>query len=183
MTGVQTCALPILYSTRLITLWDLVLTRMKPEVVRTAPLLHGLSRWEARKVVLLGQLDQVAASDLIVRKGDTGTEMYMLVSGRVRVFDRLPDGTEKTLTLLGPGAIFGEMALVSQEPRSASVIAEMPSEVLRLDFEAFERIRRRFPFTGAKLFRNLARVLAGRLRDLTVVVVEGVPLAGGGGSR
>jgi len=167
----------LMYSTRLVTLWDVVLTRMKPEVVRTAPLLHGLSRWEARKVVLLGRLDEVATGDLIVRKGDTGTEMYMLVSGRVRVFDRMPDGTEKALTVLGPGAIFGEMALVSQEPRSASVRAEAECTVLRLDFEAFERIRRRFPFTGAKLFRNLARVLAARLRELTVVVVEGLPAA------
>ncbi|MGH7353488.1 MAG: MMPL family transporter [Candidatus Rokuibacteriota bacterium] len=173
----------LMYSTRLITLWDLVLTRMNPDVVRTAPLLHGLSRWEARKVVLLGRLDEVTADALIVGKGETGTEMYMIVSGRVRVFDRLSNGAEKTLTILGPGEIFGEMALVSQEPRSASVIAEMPTTVLRLDFEAFERIRRRFPYTGAKLFRNLARVLAGRLRELTVVVVEGVPLAGGGESR
>jgi hypothetical protein len=165
----------LMYSTRLVTLWDLVLTRMDPEVVRTAPLLQGLSRWEARKVVLLGRLDSVAAGELILRKGERGTEMYMVIRGRLRAFDHLPDGSEKVLTQLGPGAIFGEMALVSQQPRSASVMAETPAEVLRLDFDAFERIRRRFPFTGAKLFRNLARVLALRLRHITEVLVESQP--------
>jgi CRP-like cAMP-binding protein len=95
----------------------------------------------------------------------------------VRVSDRLPDETEKILTRLEPGAVFGEMALVSQEPRSASVVAETAVEVLRLDVEAFELIRRRFPFTGAKLFRNLARVLALRLRHTSTMLVEGQPLA------
>jgi predicted RND superfamily exporter protein len=167
----------LMYSTRLVTLWDLIQTRMDPAVVRTAPLLQGLTRWEARKVVLLGRLDTVAAGAYVVRKGDRGTEMYMVVSGRVRVSDRLADGTEKVLAQLAPGAVFGEMALVSQEPRSAWVVAETPAEVLRLDLEAFERIRRRFPYTGAKLFRNLARVLALRLRHTTTMLIEGQPLA------
>jgi CRP-like cAMP-binding protein len=167
----------LMYSTRLVTLWDLVQTRMHPTMVRSAPLLQGLSLWEARKVVLLGRLDSVPIGEFVVRKGERGTEMYMVVSGRVRVSDRLADGTEKVLAQLEPGAVFGEMALVSQEPRSASVVAETPAEVLRLDLEAFERIRRRFPFTGAKLFRNLARVLALRLRHTTAMLVEGQPLA------
>jgi hypothetical protein len=167
----------LMYSTRLVTVWDLVKARMEPAVVRAAPLLQGLSAWEARKVVLLGRLDAVAPGEFVVRKGERGTEMYMLVSGRVRVSDRLPDGTEKVLARLEPGAVFGEMALVSQEPRSAYVIAETAVEVLRLDLDAFERIRRRFPYTGAKLFRNLARILALRLRHTTTMLLEGQPLA------
>jgi predicted RND superfamily exporter protein len=170
----------LMFSTRLITLWDLVLTRMDPAVVKTAPLLHGLSRWEARKVIILGRLDTVAAGEPVVRKGEAGTELYMVVSGRVRVYDRMADGTEKILTVLGPGKIFGEMALVSHEPRSASVAAETRTEVLRLDFDAFERIRRRFPYTGAKLFRNLARVIAARLREMTEVALANQTLATAG---
>ncbi|HET7343013.1 MAG TPA: MMPL family transporter [Methylomirabilota bacterium] len=165
---------PILMnSMRLITLWDLLLTRMDPAIVSAAPLLRGLSAWEARRVVLLGRLDAVPAGHLIVQKGEPGRELYMVVSGRVRVFDRLPDGTDKALVTLGPGRVFGEMALVSEEPRSASVAAETDAEVLRLDFEALERIRRRYPYTGGKVFRNLARVLAGRLREMTVAALEG----------
>jgi len=167
----------LMYSTRLITLWDLLLTRMDPAVVHTAPLLRGLSPWEARRVVLLGRLDTVEAGAMIVRKGEVGRELFMVVSGRVRVQDRLPDGTEKILVVLGPGRVFGEMALVSEEPRSASVQAETQAKVLRLDFDALERLRRRYPYTGAKVFRNLARVLASRLREMTTVAVEGPPLA------
>jgi len=161
-----TLAPVVMYSARLVTLWDILMVKLNPELVRQAPLFAGLSRWEARKVVLLANLGTVPAGSMMIRKGETATDMFLIVSGRLRVFDG-----ERVLAVLGPGATVGEMALVSREVRSANVVAEEDSVVLRLDFAAFERIRRRFPYTGAKLFRNLARVLAERLRRLTETVV------------
>jgi hypothetical protein len=163
---------------RLVTLWDMLLLRMNVEVIRHAPLFEGLSRWEARKIVLLGKLESVGAGTLVLRKGDTGDELYMVITGRLHVFDRRSDGRETVLAELTPGAVFGEMALVTREVRSASVVAATDAEVLRLDFAALERIRRRFPYTGAKLFRNLARVLADRLRRTTgALVADETPTA------
>jgi predicted RND superfamily exporter protein len=161
----------LMYSTQLVTLWDLVLLRMKPETLRASPLLNGLSRWQARKVVLLGEMQRVPAGAFVIRKGDRGRDLYMLLTGTVRVFDRGPSGRDETLTVLGPGAVFGEIALVTDDPRSAWVIADSDADLLRLDFEAFERIRQRFPYTGAKLFRNLARVLGERLRETSTALV------------
>jgi CRP-like cAMP-binding protein len=72
------------------------------------------------------------------------------------------------------------MGLLTRETRSANVVAETPSEILRLDFQALERIRTRFPYTGAKLFRNLARLLSDRLRRATAdLVAEGVAVPSG----
>jgi CRP-like cAMP-binding protein len=102
--------------------------------------------------------------------------MYMLITGRVRVFDPRPDGGEKIVADLEPGSVFGEMALVTGRARTASVVAISDVEVLRLDFAALERVRRRFPYTGAKLFRNLAAILADRLRRTTdMALAAGVP--------
>jgi len=181
MLGELTLTPILMHSTRLVTLWDLVLLRMNRELVRRAPLFQELSQWEARKVVLLGGLQSATAGTVVIRKGDTGDEMYMVVSGRLRVFDRLPDGRETTLIVLEPGAVFGEVALVTRQVRSAFVAAETDAEMLRLDFAALERIRKRFPFTGAKLFRNLARILADRLRQTTDALVTG-PVATAGAS-
>ena len=69
------------------------------------------------------------------------------------------------------GTTYGEMGLVTQEVRSANVVAVTEAEALRLDFAALERIRRWFPYTGAKLFRNLARILSERLRHTTRVML------------
>jgi hypothetical protein len=179
MIGELTLTPILMYSTQLVTLWDLLLLRMPADLVRGAPLFQGLSRWEARKVVLLGKLEPVRAGDVVIEKGDAGQDMYMVVAGRMRVFDRAADGHETNLAVLAPGAVFGEMGLVTQERRSASVAAEADGELLRLDFGALERIRLRFPYTSAKLFRNVARILAERLRHATgVIVSEARPFTG-----
>ena len=99
--------------------------------------------------------------------------MYLLVSGRARAYDTQSDGTERTLSVFEPGATFGEMALLTHETRSANVVAETPSEILALDYQALERIRMRFPYTGAKVFRNLAHMLSDRLRRATGDLVGG----------
>ena len=171
MIGELTLTPILMYSTQLVTLWDLLLLRMPADLVRRAPLFQDLSGWEARKVVLLGRLERVQAGEIVIRKGAAGKDMYMIVSGRARVFDRGADDHETVLAVLDTGAIFGEMGLVTGEVRSASVVAETDGELLRLDFDALERIRRRFPYTGAKLFRNLARILSQRLRHATEVIV------------
>jgi uncharacterized protein len=165
MVGELTLTPLLMYSTQLVTLWDLVRLRMNAEALLRAPLFRDLSRWEMRKVVVLGDLRSVAAGHTIVTKGDQGDEMFVIVSGQARVFDVLPDGTQRTLTTLEDGDLFGEIALVGGGVRTASVVAEASTEVLALDFRALERIRRRFPYTGSKIFRNLARNLADRLRD------------------
>jgi predicted RND superfamily exporter protein len=168
----------LMYSTRLVTLWDMLLLKLKRDLTTTVPLFQGLSQWAARKVVLLGLMESFRTGDRVIHKGHAGTGMYVVVSGRVRVFDIEPDGVERTLTVLEVGAVFGEMALFSGGVRTAHVVAEEPVELFRLDFAAVERLRKRFPFTGAKLFRNLAGILSERLRERTAAMVQSPPAGG-----
>lgn len=163
----------LMYSTQLVTLWDMLLVKMNMDPLKTAPLFQGLSRWEARKVTLLGRLQTMTSGDYVVRKGATGNEMYMILTGKVRVTDLAPDGNRRTLAVLGPGQLFGEMiGLSNVRLRSADVCAEEATELLCLDFDALDRIRRRFPFTAAKLYRNLARILSGRLQETSAMLVK-----------
>ena len=165
----------LMQSTRLVTLWDMLLLKLKRDLVTTVPLFRGLSRWEARKVVLLGLLESAPAGQRIIHKGEAGTGLYVVISGRVRVFDVGADGVERTLTLLEVGAVFGEIALFTGGVRTADVVAEGPVELFRLDFAAVERLRKRFPFTAAKLFRNLAWTLSERLRERSAALVRSAP--------
>ena len=159
---------PILMaSTRLVTVWDMLLVRMNQALVQKAPLFDGLSRWEARKVVLTGMLQSLAPGDYAIRRGEHGRDLYMVVAGRMVVVDRDLNGHERTLAIVDPGGVFGETGIVSDGYRAFSARAETPAEVLQLDFDALDRLRRRFPFTAAKVFRNLARILGERLQDTT----------------
>ena len=157
----------LMHSTRLVTLWSVLNVKMRRDVVRGAPLLRGLSTWEARKLVLLGGLRTVRPGEYLVRKGETGNELYMVVSGRLRVFDVDADGREVTFRELGSTAVIGEVAVLGDGVRSAHVVAEDQSEILVLSDAALDRVQRRFPFTAAKLYRNIASVLSERLRDQT----------------
>lgn len=159
---------PILMgSVRLLTIWDMVLLKMDPERLRQATIFQNFSKWEIRKITLLGVLQELGTEEFIIHQGDIDAAMYMVLVGRLRVSIR-ENGHERILKKLSPGDIFGEMSVVEETTkRTADVIADEPAEVLRIDRAALDRLRRRFPYTGAKLFLNLARILSERLKDMT----------------
>jgi predicted RND superfamily exporter protein len=151
----------LMVTTRLVTLWHVVALRMDHDLVETAPLFRGMRQWEARKVVLLGSLETAASGEYVLRTGEVGGDLFMVVTGRLRVV--APDG-KSVLAYLDPGEVFGEMGFVDRQRRSADVVAETDAEVLRMDEAALDRVRRRFPFTGLKLLQNVAQILSARLR-------------------
>lgn len=99
------------------------------------------------------------AGTLIVNEGDVGDAAFIIVQGHCRVFRRL-DGREETLATLGPGDVFGEMALILDEPRGASVSAEDRVIALVLDQETLNEGLGLDGWTGA-----LVRALAQRFHD------------------
>jgi serine/threonine-protein kinase len=98
---------------------------------------------------------------LIIREGDVGDSAYMIVSGKVRAFRTLANGQQEFLTNMGAGDVFGEMALILEEPRAASVEAVDKVTVLILDKRTMQDGLGADGWTGA-----LVRALAQRFRDL-----------------
>jgi CRP-like cAMP-binding protein len=117
---------------------------------------------------ILGVIQRLS-EDVARLKGVTRVDSLATVD--VVVIDLEPDGSERTLAIVGPGGIFGEMGVVDDSHHTVSARAEAASEVLRLDFDAFERLRKRFPYTAAKVFRNLARILSECLQDTTTALL------------
>jgi serine/threonine-protein kinase len=112
---------------------------------------------------------------IILREGDVGDSAYMIVSGTCRVYRKLENG-EETLLTMGPGEVFGEMALLLDEPRAASVVAETAVTVLVLDKATMTEELAVDGWSGA-----LVRALAQRFRDLELTVrSSGVAIARGG---
>jgi serine/threonine-protein kinase len=101
-----------------------------------------------------------AAKEIVLREGDPGDAAFMIVSGNCRVF-RNVDGRDETLGTMGPGEVFGEMAILLDEPRAASVEALDAVTVLVLDKATFTEGLGIEGWTGA-----LVRALAQRFRDL-----------------
>jgi serine/threonine-protein kinase len=109
---------------------------------------------------------------IIIREGDVGDSAYMIVSGTCRAYRSVPGG-EETLLTMGPGEVFGEMALLLDEPRAASVVAETAVTVLMLDKATMTEELMLDGWSGA-----LVRALAQRFRDLELTVrSSGVAIA------
>ncbi len=153
----------LLGAVQLITLWDFLLLKLKRDITKESPLFMNLSRSEAKKVVLLGSIRSASQNEYIIRQGERGEEMYMIVTGKVKVTVD-SEGKSKELGTLKGGDIVGEMALVGGGTRSANVIALEDTELLRIDDKSLDRVRRRFPRISAKLFLNISRVLSNRLK-------------------
>ena len=96
----------------------------------------------------------VKPGQIIVQEGKPGDYFYMIAQGEAEVIKG-----QKVITVLGPGEIFGEMSLLTKEPRSATVVACTPMELYQLNEENFGQVLTRSPHLALALSRTLARRL------------------------
>jgi CRP-like cAMP-binding protein len=102
-------------------------------------------------------------------QGDPSTCVHFILEGQVRVErKRRSDAESIQLAVLGSGEIVGEMGVMVDLPRSATVIAALPTTTLELDTASFERAARAFPI----LHRVLAKLLSERLRRTSERVTD-----------
>ncbi|MCL5019086.1 MAG: Crp/Fnr family transcriptional regulator [Patescibacteria group bacterium] len=98
---------------------------------------------------------------IIQENEKTGTELFVIKKGRVKISRRSADGGEIVLAVLGPGDFFGEMSLLDGLARTADVTAMEPIEVMTIEKEQFLKILQRYP----QISFGLLKILSGRLRS------------------
>jgi len=152
----------VLATVPVVSVWDLVAFRLGPSPHKTIPLFDGLGGLSTRLVVLLGRLRTFAPNEHVVRRGEPGNEMYMVLTGRAEVAGG-PGGP--VLAQLGRGDVFGEMGLLRHTTRTADVIAKTDLEVLVIDEAFLRRLQIRYPRFASRFFVNIARILSDRLEQ------------------
>ncbi len=136
------------------------------EVFARVPLFSGFSESERSVVVEAVTLKTFRRGDRIVSQGETGDVFFVILRGRVAVSVSSPEGREVVLSSLGEAEHFGEMALLEDAPRSASVTAAERTEVAILTRAAFlSLLRRNFVLT-----RSLLQSLSQRLRHADATI-------------
>jgi hypothetical protein len=101
--------------------------------------------------------------DEIVKQNDDGDAMYLVLDGELRV-RLMIEGREKILTTLGAGEFFGEVALFDRGPRSADVVANMDSTLLKISAASFERLLKEAPHLAAPFLFAVGKTLVARIR-------------------
>jgi sulfate permease, SulP family len=123
----------------------------------TAGMPPGLERYTER--------ESLSDGAVLIRQGDSPDDVFVLESGRLRVEMQTPDGTRMRIRSINPGVVVGEVAMYSGDPRTADVVAEGPTVVLRLDRASIDRLDTQDPELATALHRWLAGVLSERLSD------------------
>jgi CRP/FNR family transcriptional regulator, cyclic AMP receptor protein len=128
-------------------------------ILARVPLFLDLSRREVQRMSAGAVLRTYAAGDELVRQGTPGVGLFVLVSGRVRVAARQEGGDSRELAVMGPGEVLGEMSLLDDLPRSATVTALEPTQALLLPFQDFRAALREDPDISIKLLAVVSRRL------------------------
>lgn len=135
------------------------------------PLVDGLGEEVIDHVAGIGETTAVKAGETVIREGDVGDALFVILHGRVRTEKRTPYGDAYTVHRLAAGGFFGELSLLDREHRSATVIAETECELLVVSRERFLAFGDRYPAEGLLVTRRLAERLASRLRRANEDVV------------
>lgn len=133
-------------------------------LLKRVQLFSNLQESELAQLAALCTETKVAAEEFVIRQNTTGTELYIIADGAVEVFVQgLNDA--RTLVVLGQGQVIGEMALIDQGYRSASVRATRQGALLyRIESDAFYALCSENNHIGYVVMRNLATDLAFKLR-------------------
>lgn len=154
---------PSLFSSiRLITLWDLMGLSLRRALLRRSPFFAGLSSYQAKKVILATHVEEYPAGSFVIREGDPGDRMFVVIQGKLEVsLNR--DGGRVRVSRLRLGDVFGEVSVVSNTPRTADIIALTDTRLLALDADSLESLRKFSPYLASRIFLNLTNILGHRL--------------------
>src|SRR4051812_27021128 len=114
-------------------------TTVSTAVLKAVPLFASFQEEQLRTLTTMVTRRSVPRSTTIMAGGDATDSLYIVLSGRLKVMMSDSDGKEVILSILGPGEFFGEMGLIDDEPRSASVVTIEPCELLAVVKRDFKR--------------------------------------------
>jgi CRP-like cAMP-binding protein len=137
--------------------------RLKPGSLRRIKILAGLSDMQLAHLVQFIEPINVLQWAVVCRQGDPGDGLFLVLGGELRA--RLMAGDQETiLATFEAGDFFGDMSLFDQGPRSADVVANTDSLLIKMTVASFERLIREAPALATPFLQASARTLAARIR-------------------
>lgn len=134
-------------------------------IIKRAELFRGLNDEQLKKIEAISQEETYGQGATIIHQGAEGDALYILGKGQVEVQVRNSQGQSDPIIYLGEGQVFGEMALIDQGTRSASVIAVGDdTSIYRISTDDFTNLCQSNTDIGYVMMRNIAQDLSFKLR-------------------
>ena len=127
-------------------------------VFKASPLFKDLSELELNAVAAFLEPRRIKKGENIFEEGADGEEMFILISGKISAWVKQADGTRRWIFETKPGDFFGEMSIIANESRSATLVAQTDAELLALHGIDFYRIVYEHPVIGVKILKVIGKV-------------------------
>lgn len=136
---------------------------LKPGALRRVKILADMKDAQLERFVQFMEVQTIRQWTEVVKQGEVGDAMYLVLEGELRV-RLMISGKETILAALGIGEFFGEMALFDHGPRSADVVANKDSVLLKISSTSFEKLFNHAPELAAPFLLSISKTLAARIR-------------------
>jgi len=150
-------------------------TRLAEAVLARAGILQGVSPHAAADLIRQLQVVEVLRGHTIYSAGDPGDRLYIVISGKVKIGRRSPDGREKLQTIMGPSDMFGVLSMFDPGPRTATATAITTACLATMDRDALASWIANRPEITERLLQVLARRLRRTNDQLTDLIFTDVP--------
>jgi CRP-like cAMP-binding protein len=127
------------------------------QLLRRVWLFAGLDDRELASIAAVSRERSCQRGEVLVRQGDACGDLFSVLQGRLKVGSVAGEDAEVLLSVVGPGDVFGEIALLDDEPRSATVVALEPCRLLIVPRDSFRPLLRELPALSLRLLQILAR--------------------------
>ena len=134
-------------------------------LLRGVAIFQDLDDGELARVAEVCRFKEFVSGEYIFKEGESGSRLYLIVEGDVRISRVVPGSGEEALAVLKPGALFGEMSVFDRSERSTDAISNGGTKVLtisRTDFDLLLDFNREMAY---KVLWSCVRLLSGRLRS------------------
>lgn len=133
--------------------------------IKSSVMLTGLSGDDLASLAEVCELKQMGEGTTVFIENMPGESLFLVKEGTIRITKMFAEGDEKTLVVLGPEDIFGEMAVIDGLPRSATARVAEDAELISLKKSDFEKLCAAKPDLALKMVMNIVRVFSKRIRE------------------
>jgi CRP/FNR family cyclic AMP-dependent transcriptional regulator len=139
----------------------------RAEQLQKIDLFSGLKPDALELIAKVAAEESHALGTKIFQHGDAGDKLYLILEGKVRISRDVPGMGEEALAVLGPGQVFGEMALLDEAPRSADARVHERCRLLVIAKDGFDDLLFLHKDLAYEVLWSVVRMLVGRLRETT----------------
>lgn len=145
---------------------------IRVDFLRGIPIFEGLTGPVIEKLAGSLEVRRCEPGSLLFKEGDASRELFVVLSGELEVMKRSKRGRDARIAVVGMGDSIGEMSIVDDQPRSATVMAVSPSQLMRLGADDLSRLAETDLRSYATILHNVAREISRRLRVADGIIAD-----------